>query len=112
MMTDVVVAPSIGGLVIDCVLLLTRAVLVVVIVPSLLVFNSVHRKHTSIAIKGDKHTFQILATMKHQFGVIMLTSKHSLELFVKFNLNRIVVHCLHGLRSTSQCRFTVTGVNT
>ena len=51
--------------------------------------------------------------MKHQVGAIMINKlKHSLEIFVEFNLNRIVVHCLHGLCSTSQCMFTVTGVNT
>ena len=35
MMTDVVVAPSLGGLLVDCVLLLTGTVPVVVVVPSL-----------------------------------------------------------------------------
>ena len=58
-MTDVVVAPSLEGLLVGCLLLLTGTVAVVVIAPSVLgaevtptiwegvVFNYVHRKHTS-----------------------------------------------------------------
>ena len=59
MMINVVVAPSLGWLLVGCGLLLTREVAVVVIAPSLcgaevtptlweeVVFNSVHKKHTS-----------------------------------------------------------------
>ena len=59
MMTDVVVAPSLEGLLVGCLLLLTGTVAVVVIAPSVwgaevtptiwegVVFNYVHRKHTS-----------------------------------------------------------------
>ena len=59
MMTNVVVVPSLGGLLVGCMLLLTGTVLVVVIASSVwgaevtptvwegVVFNSVHMKHTS-----------------------------------------------------------------
>ena len=58
-MTDVVVAPSVGGLLVGCMLLLTGTVLAVVIAPTVwgaevtptvweeMVFNYVQRKHTS-----------------------------------------------------------------
>ena len=59
MMTNVVVAPSLGGLLVGCMLLLTGAVPVVVVVPTVwgrevaltvwegLGFDAVDKKHTS-----------------------------------------------------------------
>ena len=83
MMTDVVVAPSLGGLLVGCVLLLTRTVPVMVVVPAvwggevaLTVwegsgFDAVDRKHTSCMlcnkrhqrdgnIKGDRYIFRFM----------------------------------------------------
>ena len=69
-------------------MLLIGTVVVVVIAPSVrgaevtltileqVVFNSVHRKYAAVHINNNdrnkvyKHTFQILATMNHQLGVI------------------------------------------
>ena len=48
--------------------------------------------------------FQIHATMKHQVGAIMLTSfKHSLEIFVEFNLELLCIACMGCVVHHSVC---------
>ena len=55
----------------------------------------------SFATKGTKEirAFVDYTIMKHKAGVTMIAVSYSFTLIgnAEFDLNRIVVHCLHGL---------------